>query len=271
MATLAQSSLALPSNSSCECSDEDVQETFSIANAVSVGYGGSANVFGVNDYQVVKLFPDDEQGKHDLEREKSVYKRLQKSDGSPFITKYIETWGSGLVLERHCGTLRQALRKSAKAPSRKHALPWSREICEGVRYLHQCEVLHGDIGCQNLLLDTKDHIKICDFAGSSYRNGDCWEKAWISYEVRSQHPNFRGQQPTIETEIFALGSTLFEVWTSRPPYVTEPDAIVRRKFLARDFPDCQICQPEIREIVLKCWMGQFKNLQQLCLALDLVQ
>jgi serine/threonine protein kinase len=252
------------SHSSDVSSSDDWEGTFSFIDAICIGRGGSSIVFVIDNQRVLKVFPQDEEGERDLERELSIYLKIERDGGSDYIVRFYKVWESGLVLERHARTLRQILVTLEEGARSLFALQWVQESCRAVNYLHQKEIWHGDLGCQNIMLDQENHLKLCDFAGSKFRNGDTWEDAWISYEVRSQHPEYRGKQPTIETEIFALGSIIFEIWTSRPPYSSETDPTVRQKFVDKDFPLFMIDDAKIRGIVKRCWMGAYNSVAEIC-------
>jgi len=226
-------------------------------------------VFAIDEERVIKVFPEDTEGRRDLERELAIYHKLEGGKGSEHIVKFYEEWESGLVLERHNSTLRQLLSLPRDLLPTQITLQWTQGIGHGLNGLHSKEILHGDLGCQNIMVDSSNRTKLCDFAGSRFRDGDTWKDAWISYEVRSQHPQYRGRQPTIETEIFAFGSVVFEIWTSQPPYATESDAVVRRKFLAQDFPLLMIEDFRIRDVVRKCWTGEYERVAEICNDLEL--
>lgn len=42
-------------------------------------------------------------------------------------------------------------------------ITWAMQICEGVMYLHKSDLIHGDIRCKNVLLDSCLTAKIADF------------------------------------------------------------------------------------------------------------
>lgn len=261
--------LARTSRNSSRCSQRGLssdnwKEDFSFINATCVGQGGSSSVFAIDRERVIKVFPGDVEGKRDLERELAIYCKTQSEGRSQNIVKFYERWESGLVLQRHKSTLRQVLSSSSEVVPSPLAFQWSQEICQGLEYLHSKDIFHGDLGCQNIMVDSANHAKLCDFAGSRFREGEVWNDAWISYEVRSQHPKFQGQQPTIDTEIFAFGSVLFEIWTSQPPYASESDGVAWKRFLSRDFPLNLIRDMSIREIVGKCWMGEYDRVSDIC-------
>jgi serine/threonine protein kinase len=168
-----------------------------------------------------------------------------------------------LVLERADGTLRKLLKEFSKnSPNSQHpsALQWSLGICNGFAFLHKHGVIHGDIGCQNILISADGRAKLCDFAGSKI--GD--KAAWVAYEIRSQHPTYSGQQPKIETELFAIGSLLYEIFTLSRPYASLDDGEVQRKFSAGEFPLDSVEKGNIAEIIRKCWKGDYDNVPILC-------
>jgi serine/threonine protein kinase len=244
--------------------------SFSFATAKSIGRGASGTVFAVDITRVIKVFADDEEGQQDLAREKEIFDTLQNPIGSEYIIKCEEQWSSGLVLERLVGTLRELLKSFSKnSPNSPHprALQWSLESCKGLAFLHKHKVIHGDIGCQNILVGTDGHAKLCDFAGSMI--GD--KQAWVAYEIRSQHPLYFGQQPTIATEIFAAGSVIFEIWTLHPPYVEETDPVVQKKFRAGEFPLDRVNGLGIKKVIGKCWQGSYHGVSAICEDIEAIE
>lgn len=216
---------------------------------------------------MIKVFADDEEGQLDLAREKEIFDTLQTPIGSEYIIKCEEQWSSGLVLERLVGTLRELLNSFSKSsPDSLHpqALQWCLESCKGLAFLHKHKVIHGDIGCQNILVSTDGHAKLCDFAGSMIGDKD----AWVAYEIRSQHPFHFGQQPTIATEIFAFGSVLFEIWTLHLPYIEETDPVVQKKFRAGEYPLDRVNKAEIKKVIGKCWQGSYNDVPTICEDID---
>jgi serine/threonine protein kinase len=135
---------------------------------------------------------------------------------------------------------------------------WMLEVCEGMQFLHGKGVIQGDVGSQNILLDAEAHAKICDFAGSMIDGKD----AWISYQVRNQHPKYMGKQPCVESDIFALGSVIFEIVTGRAPYEELSDSSVLCKFRDGEFPVDRINRHDIMRIVESCWKGEYVKVSE---------
>jgi serine/threonine protein kinase len=223
-----------------------------------IGAGASAIVLAVNDELAVKLFPSGPKHKRDYEREVEIFQKL-KAKNSPNIVQFVQAlWGCGIVMERMNMTLRQRLR----APIDEFALEnqWMNDTASGISFLHSHGIFHGDIGCQNILIDDDERAKLCDFAGSRLDDKD----AWTNYHIRNQHPSYHQKQPDITTELFALGSVIFEIATRHQPYENISDSIVMEKFSEGEYPLHEITRPEIRCIVEKCWRSTYFEISQVC-------
>ncbi|KAF2766132.1 kinase-like protein [Teratosphaeria nubilosa] len=116
-----------------------------------------------------------------LEREIKVYERLQRDHkDSPRILRYHGSLEQGLVLAYAChGTLREYLHSHQEGIPLPLRLRWIEQMVEGVTVLHSSGVLHGDISCNNFLLDANLDVKCCHFAGSSIDG----EEALTCYET----------------------------------------------------------------------------------------
>ena len=62
---------------------------------------------------------------------------------------------------------------------------------------------------------------------------------------------------SIHTEIFALESTLYEIWTAKKPYQDVSDKEIQHIYGARHFPDIEgliVC-----DVIPKCWTGRYSD------------
>lgn len=109
------------------------------------------------------------------------------------------------------------------------------------------------VGCHNMLLDSDDNLKLADFAGSSIDNSE----VSVDYEVRSQLPDVR--KPTKKSDIFALGSTMYEMATGHPPYEELSYKVIQNKYRKGDFPSDVDNIPELGNIIRRCWEQSFSN------------
>lgn len=97
-------------------------------------------------------------------------------------------------------------------------------MLETVVILHSSSILHADLSCSNFFLDQNLDIKGGDFAGSPIDG----EKALVCYETRSSHPGLVGV--TCESEIFALGSCLYEVMAGFKSYPELTDSEIEQAY-----------------------------------------
>jgi len=96
-----------------------------------------------------------------------------------------------------------------------------RQLCEGIKALHEAGITHRDIKPQNLLLDEKFRLKIADFGLSSLGQHHA------KYQVMSTRVGTRGFQApeivqgrnyTFAVDIFACGVCLFMLASGKIPF-----------------------------------------------------
>jgi serine kinase len=76
-----------------------------------------------------------------------------------------------MILEYACGgdMLSYIQKLSGPVPDKDCKL-WMRQICSALQYLHQNNIIHRDLKLENLLIDSKRNIKLCDFGFSKDLN-----------------------------------------------------------------------------------------------------
>src|SRR5450432_1780361 len=92
---------------------------------------------------------------------------------------------------------------------------WAKETVEGLQLLHSTNVIHCDLDPKNLLLDADLGLKIADFSGSSLEGS----KASACVGTRFLQPEFNWRKPpTIQQDLFSLGSTIYSIMTGHAPF-----------------------------------------------------
>uniref|UniRef100_A0A5B7AG62 mitogen-activated protein kinase kinase kinase n=1 Tax=Davidia involucrata TaxID=16924 RepID=A0A5B7AG62_DAVIN len=96
---------------------------------------------------------------------------------------------------------------------------YTRQILNGLNYLHRQNVVHRDIKCANILVDVSGSVKLADFglAKATKMNDvkSCKGTAfWMAPEVVNQKNNGYG----LAADIWSLGCTVLEMLTREIPY-----------------------------------------------------
>lgn len=132
-----------------------------------------------------------------LEREMRIYERLgHDHDG---VLRYYGNIGDAVILQYAChGSIRQYCASQAKSVSLSLRLRWVEQIASSVAFIHSRNVLHGDLSCNNVMLDEGFNAKLGDFAGSSMDG----QTPLICYETSHEHPEIVGI--STRSELFAL-------------------------------------------------------------------
>ena len=215
--------------------------------------GVSSVVFQVSESAIIKAPCGTDESRDELAIERTIYERL---GSHPYITKLLFLHKGMIVLERLQYPLRKLLwdlRDAGQLPPAQDVLRWAIQIAQALQHVHSCGVFQVDIGPHNMLLDWVEDVKLTDFAGSSVDGST----PSILPSAHSDHPNMPAMQPSVQSEIFALGSALFEIETTQQPYHDKTDTEIEILFGAGDFP--AIIGLRLGEVVGKCWRMEYKD------------
>ncbi|CAD6242202.1 unnamed protein product [Miscanthus lutarioriparius] len=152
-----------------------------------------------------------------LEHEISLLSRLEHEN----IVQYFGTDKEGgklyifleLVTQGSLAALYQKYRLQDSQVS-----AYTRQILNGLHYLHQRNVLHRDIKCANILVDASGLVKLADFGLAkemSILNQAKSSKGtvyWMAPEVAKAKPHGP------PADIWSLGCTVLEMLTGKVPY-----------------------------------------------------
>lgn len=101
---------------------------------------------------------------------------------------------------------------------------YTKQILEGVEYLHINNVIHRDLKAANILVDSRGTCKLADFGSSKKFYGSfsqnqslCGTPYWIPPEVVTQVGHNR------HADIWSLGCTVYELLMGHPPWSEKKD------------------------------------------------
>nr|XP_015837577.1 PREDICTED: testis-specific serine/threonine-protein kinase 4 isoform X1 [Tribolium castaneum] len=159
-----------------------------------------------------------------LPREIEVVKGLKHPNLIRFLQAIETTHRVYIIMEyAENGSLLEIIRKDSyidEIRSRK----WFRQLVDAVDYCHERGVVHRDIKCENLLLNTEYEIKLSDFGFArghmKIKNGQaplsetfCGSYAYASPEILKGIP----YQPQF-SDIWSMGVVLFAMVYGRLPF-----------------------------------------------------
>jgi eukaryotic-like serine/threonine-protein kinase len=98
------------------------------------------------------------------------------------------------------------------------------EVCSGLAHAHGRGVVHRDIKPHNILLDEKGRAKVSDFgiaraldATQATRTG-----AYLGTALYSSPEQLQGYKVTPKSDIYSLGTTLYQAAAGEPPFTGTP-------------------------------------------------
>ncbi|CAE6455882.1 unnamed protein product [Rhizoctonia solani] len=160
------------------------------------------------------------------------------------------------------GNLHEYLRKNPNADR----LELSVQIASGLAYVHNCNMVHGDIKALNVLVSSDGVAKLTDFglstmfelsiASSAATTSQAGSVRWMAPELLLEE-----SPKSKPSDVYALGMTILETFTGSLPYQEcRRDFIVRRlveKGILPTRPTAQFKDSgrgnQIWSVLVSCW------------------
>ena len=219
---------------------------FGLNDIVDVGTTGI--IYHDETSQTVIKTPHDDEYHAAIVIEQRIYERLQLHGGHKGLLRYHGPYDSGIRLEYAPNfALRSWLRKD-KDISLGQKIRWVGQIADALRFVHSMSVIHGDVNSHNVLLAKELDAKLGDFGGSSLDGS----RLLIGVKPNHQYP---GPTLSIRGDLFALGSTIYEIMAGHDPYHERSVELLYQQHL---FPATGHLGP-IGEIIARCWRGEYDS------------
>ena len=107
------------------------------------------------------------------------------------------------------------LRRIGHLPQDK-GLEIARQICAGLAAAHDRGVLHRDLKPANIMIDGRGRVRITDFGLATALGGDATRAGEVAGTPVYMAPEqLEGQPLSIQSDLYALGLVLFELFTGR--------------------------------------------------------
>jgi serine/threonine protein kinase len=142
---------------------------------------------------------------------------------------------------------------------------WAKQMIEAVGYLHVKGVRHSDIKLSQWLVGSDLNAYLSDFNGCGYDAqplvGISSMKA-LSHESPSHFmPRDPSDDNTVKSDLFALGSALYELERGSTPLINISEEKVTESFKQGNFPP--VSSLTLGNIIIQCWKGQFNSASEI--------
>ena len=106
------------------------------------------------------------------------------------------------------GNLLNYVQKNKENISTKHLLEWSLQIAQGMAYLEDLGIVHGDLATRNIMVKNPSSIKIIfDGLTKFCTNLNNYNKMWLAPE------SMKNKTFTIKSDVWSFGITIWELLT----------------------------------------------------------
>jgi len=205
----------------------------------------------------------------DLVNECILWSRLEHPHVVRFLSACATDGEIWLILERfHGGSLDKHLERklhtAAEAMSTSCVLDWSRQIAEGMEFLHALEppILHRDLKSGNVLMSDNlgSRLAIGDFGVARYQSLD------TSKAMTAETGSYRWMAPEVirhevydkRCDVYSFAMLVFELLTYRFPFDGKvkltPMQVVAAVAVEDKRPELpSSCTAPIRRLVERCW------------------
>ncbi|XP_057795485.1 serine/threonine-protein kinase STY8-like [Salvia miltiorrhiza] len=152
------------------------------------------------------------------------------------------------------GSLYEYLHKNHPALKLPQLLKFAMDVCKGMEYLHQKNVIHRDLKTANLLMDTSNVVKVADFGVARFQNNggimtaETGTYRWMAPEVINHQPYDQ------KADVFSFAIVLWELVTAKVPYdnMTPLQAALGvRQGLRPELPIN--AHPKVLSLMQRCW------------------
>ena len=162
------------------------------------------------------------------------------------------------------------------------SINYARQIAEGLEAAYKQGVVHRDIKPQNILINSKDMVKITDFGLARSRETVTLTQSNVfmgtAYYISPEQAE-SGRSADTRSDLYSVATVLFEMLTGRPPYEGETAVDIVIKHMNDKIPSICRLRPDLpiemdtfmQKALAKSPSERFATPQEFIAALDQIQ
>jgi serine/threonine protein kinase len=128
------------------------------------------------------------------------------------------------------------------------AIHYARQIAEGLDAAYLQGVVHRDIKPQNILIDSKDVVKITDFGLARSRETITLTQSNVfmgtAYYISPEQAE-SGRSADTRSDLYSVAAVLYEMWSGKPPYEGETAVDIVIKHMNEQVPSITQIRPDL--------------------------
>lgn len=137
------------------------------------------------------------------------------------------------------------------------------QVCEALIYAHKHGIIHQDIKPDNIMLLEDGNVKVLDFGIAQIEGEKRRHLPGLTQLVGTPAymapERLRGKQGSIQTDIYAVGVVLFELFCGRTPFEEQDGFGFIGEHISHDPPDILQLNPTLSPVLATLVMGTIRR------------
>ncbi len=132
------------------------------------------------------------------------------------------------------------------------AIQVARQLCAGLGAAHDQGVLHRDLKPANVMIDGCGQVRIADFGIATLTSQAEESRLPIGTPAFMAPELFKGDAPSIRSDLYSLGAVLYETITGKEPFAAAPPGLRDREAAVRPSTIVPEIDAAFERVIMQC-------------------